>query len=102
MRGRRSRQRNLALQLLFTVRETILRYRPETLANYAALPLAFRASHPLQDGKTAKRPLAEQLALLDQRLAQIVVNVARGDAQALVIIGRFLRERFLQPDFLAK
>jgi len=30
---------------LFTVRETVLRYLPETLANYVALPPAFRLTH---------------------------------------------------------
>jgi hypothetical protein len=86
---------------LFTVRETVLSYLPETLANYVALPPAFRASHALADGKTARQLLAEQLALLDGQLKEVVANVAASDAQALLANGAFLRQRFQQPDFLA-
>ncbi|GAA0750806.1 hypothetical protein LRH25_31375 [Ideonella azotifigens] len=86
---------------LFTVRETVLRYLPETLANYAALPPAFRLNHPLKDGKTARELLAEQLDLLDSQLREIVANVASHDAAALVANGQFLAARFRQADFLA-
>jgi len=86
---------------LFTVRETVLNYLPETLANYVALPPAFRASHVLADGKTARQLLVDQLALLDRQLQEVVANVASSDAQALLANGAFLRQRFQQPDFLA-
>ena len=84
---------------LYTVRETVLNYLPATLANYVALPPAFRASHVLQDGKTARQLMAEQLALLDAQLGEVVANVASADAQALLANGQFLRARFQQPDF---
>ena len=85
---------------LYTVRETVLSYLPETLANYVALPPAFRASHPLKDGKTAHALLQDQLALLDEQLREVVANVAHADAQALLANGRFLEAKFRQPDFL--
>jgi hypothetical protein len=87
---------------LFTVRETVLRYLPETLANYAALPPAFRTRHPLKDGKTASVLMADQLTVLDEQLRQVVANVASSDAQALVANGQFLQAKFNQPDFLAR
>lgn len=87
---------------LYTVRETVLRYLPATLSNYVALPPAFRSTHPLKDGKTARQLLGEQLALLDTQLREIVVNVAAADAQALLANGRFLEAKFNQPDFLAR
>jgi hypothetical protein len=87
---------------LFTVRETVLRYLPETLANYVALPPAFRLNHALKDGKTARQLLAEQLGLLDAKLREIVANVASSDAGALVANGQFLEMKFRQPDFLAR
>jgi len=87
---------------LYTVRETVLRYLPETLANYVALPPVFRTTHPLKDGKTARQLLAEQLALLDEKMREIVRNVASADAQALLSNGRFLEMKFCQPDFLAR
>jgi len=86
---------------LFTVRETVLRYLPETLANFVALPPVFRTTHVLKDGKTAVQLLAEQLALLDTKMQEIVANVAGADAQALLANGRFLEAKFRQPDFLA-
>jgi hypothetical protein len=87
---------------LFTVRETVLRYLPETLANYVALPAAFRATHQLQSGRTARELLTEQLDLLDGQMREVVANVAASDAQALVANGQFLQAKFRQPDFLAR
>jgi hypothetical protein len=78
----------------------VLRYLPETLANYAALPPAFRASHVLKDGKTARELLADQLGVLDGKLREIVANAAGSDAQALLANGRFLEMKFRPADFL--
>jgi hypothetical protein len=86
---------------LFTVRETVLRYLPETIANYVALPPAFRATHVLKDGKTARELLGDQLELLDDKLREVVTNVAASDAQALIANGKFLEAKFRQADFLA-
>jgi hypothetical protein len=86
---------------LYTVRETVLRYLPETLANYLELPPVFRTTYPLKEGRTARQLLAEQLAILDGKLREIVANVAASDAQALLANGRFLETKFRQPDFLA-
>jgi hypothetical protein len=87
---------------LFTVRETVLRYLPETLANYVALPAAFRVSHQLQSGRTARELLTEQLDMLAGQMHEVVANVAASDAQALVANGQFLQAKFRQPDFLAR
>jgi hypothetical protein len=87
---------------LYTVKETVLSYLPQTLANYVALPPVFRTSHALKDGKTARQLLSEQLALLDTQLREVVANVASADAQALLANGQFLEMRFQQPDFLAR
>jgi len=87
---------------LFTVRETVLRYLPETLANYVALPAAFRVSHQLQSGRTARDLLTEQLDMLAVQMREVVANVAASDAQALVANGQFLQAKFRQPDFLAR
>jgi len=85
---------------LYTVRETVLRYLPETLANYAALPPAFRATRVLKEGKTARDLLTQQLTILDDRLKEVLDNVARGDAEALLANGRFLEAKFRERDFL--
>jgi hypothetical protein len=85
---------------LYTVRETVLRYLPETLANYVALPRAFRSTRPLKDGKTARELLTEQLSVLDEQMKDVVANAARGDAEALVANGQFLAAKFSQREFL--
>jgi hypothetical protein len=85
---------------LYTIRETVLRYLPETLASYVSLPRAFRASHALKDGKSARDLLTEQLAVLDEQMTEVVANVARGDAEALVANGQFLESRFREREFL--
>jgi hypothetical protein len=85
---------------LYTVRETVARYLPETLANYLVLPSMFRMTHVLQDGKTARQLLLEQLTTLDDQMRQVVANVARGDAQALLVNGQFLQARFRRRDFI--
>jgi hypothetical protein len=85
---------------LFLVRETVLRYLPETLANYLALPPLFRTTHALRDAKTARDLLADQLAVLDTQMREVVGNVARGDAEALISNGRFLEAKFADRDFL--
>lgn len=87
---------------LFTVRETVLRYLPETLANYVALPPVFRTTQPLKEGKTARQLLGDQLTLLDSKMREIVANVAGADAQALLANGKFLEMKFQQPDFLVR
>jgi hypothetical protein len=85
---------------LYLVRETVLRYLPETLANYLALPPLFRTTHALRDGKTARELLGDQLGVLDAQMREVVANVAQGDAQALLTNGRFLEAKFARRDFL--
>lgn len=84
---------------LFTVRETIARYLPETLANYVALPPLFRRAHVVAGGKTARQLLAEQLTVLADTIDELAGDVGRADAQALLVNGQFLKDRFRQADF---
>jgi len=85
---------------LFIVRQTVLRYLPETLGNYLALPPLFRTTRPLREGKTARALLGDQLSVLDTQLKEVVGDVARGDAEALLANGRFLESKFARRDFL--
>jgi len=85
---------------LFTVRETIARYLPETLANYIALPPMFRVTRVLKDGKTARDLLMDQLVMLDNQMKEVVGNLARGDADALLANGEFLEAKFRERDFI--
>lgn len=85
---------------LFTVRETIARYLPETLANYIALPPMFRVTRILKDGKTARDLLMDQLSVLDDQMKELVGNLTRGDADALLANGQFLEAKFRDRDFI--
>jgi hypothetical protein len=86
---------------LYTVRETVRRYLPDTLTHYYALPLELRAGHAGKDGKTARQLLGEQLALLDEEMLQIASRAASPDVQALRANGRFLEARFGRHDVLS-
>jgi hypothetical protein len=86
--------------LLYTVRETVARYLPETLANYVRLPPLFRVTHQLEDGRTARELLTEQLSVLDSKMKETVTHVARADADALLANGQFLKARFGTRDFI--
>jgi hypothetical protein len=86
---------------LYTVRETVRRYLPDTLTHYFALPPSLRAGHAARDGKTAQQLLAEQLALLDEEMRRIASRVASPDVQALRANGRFLEARFGRPDVVS-
>ena len=83
---------------LFTVRETVTRYLPETLGHYAALPPLFRVSQVVHEGQTAQQILVEQLQLLDEQMQEVVRNVAAADTRALLANGRFLEQKFGQGD----
>jgi hypothetical protein len=84
---------------LYTVRETVRRYLPDTLGHYLALPPAWRTRHAVKDGKTARQLLAEQLALIDEEMREIASKAPARDVQALLANGRFLEARFGRPEF---
>lgn len=87
---------------LFTLKQMVLQYLPTTLENYLKLPPAYASIHPIQDGKTAKVLLTEQLTLMDTALQRVVHNIVQDDAQALLVNQRFLQQKFLEPaDFLS-
>lgn len=87
-------------QELFTIKQTVFDYLPTTLENYLKLPPAYTAIHVIQDGKTAKVLLNEQLALIDNTMQKVVHNIVSDDAQALLVNQRFLQSRLEQQDFL--
>jgi signal transduction histidine kinase len=79
---------------VYTIRQTIRDYLPTAIADYQALPSGFAADEPLQDGKTAREHLLQQLDLLQQAVDDISTRLRREDAQQLLSHGRFLADRF--------
>lgn len=78
----------------------IRRDLPGTVANYLALPSGFANLHPVRDGKTARQLLIEQLALLDDEIGSIAVDVFGNDADKLAAHGDYLRAKFQPVSFL--
>jgi hypothetical protein len=78
----------------FTVIETVRRYLPDTLAAYLRLPRFYAQMQLLADGKTASQTLLHQLQVLDTSLKDVARSAYAGDAETLVLNGRFLENRF--------
>lgn len=79
---------------LFTIKKTVFNYLPETLENYLRLPTVYANVHPIQNGKTAKTLLVEQLTIIDTTMSEVVQNIYNQDAQALLVNEKFLKSRF--------
>lgn len=91
---------NSADHNIYVIRQTALEYLPETLENYLNLPRAYASLHPIQNGKTAKQVLVEQLGILEREMEEIAQDFHRNDSQKLLAHGRFLKDKFHQQQFL--
>lgn len=87
---------DVAMDYAIALTNSVTRDLPQTLQSYRRLPAAFASMHAVDNGKTCRQLLVEQLDLLNGQVATIAANVAREDADALVANGKFLREKF-QP-----
>jgi hypothetical protein len=79
---------------LFIIERTATDYLPTALEAYLNLPRAYATLHAVQDGKTPKEILLDQLALLENKMNEVAGDVHRNDADRLLANGRFLEERF--------
>jgi type I site-specific restriction endonuclease len=91
---------SVAMEQMITVVNAVTRDLPTTVANYIRLPEAFANLHHIEQGKTARQLLLEQLDLLQVQLARIADSAFREDAEALIVNGRYLKEKFHTTDFL--
>ena len=78
----------------YNVEQIAETYLPDALERYLALPTDFAKHTVLSNGKTAEATLLEQLSLLERSLQRIASDVFREDADALMVHGRFLKEKF--------
>jgi len=90
----------VAMDYVVTLVHAVTRDLPTTVKNYLRLPSAFANLHALEDGKTSKQLLIEQLDILDQQLAKTAQNIYQDDAQALINNGWFLKEKFRPVSFV--
>jgi hypothetical protein len=79
---------------LFVIERTASDYLPRSLQAYLNLPRAYATMHPVQDGKTPKDVLLDQLTLLESKMNEVADDVHRNDSDRLLANGRFLQERF--------
>lgn len=86
---------------VLTVIGAITRDLPQTLSGYLRLPTAFANLHPVHQGKTAKDLLTEQLQLLKNQLDKIAEAAFKDDADAVLVNGQYLKEKFHAPRYLA-
>jgi len=88
----------LGSQDLYVIQRTATDYLPAALDAYLALPPEYATSRPVQDGKTAKQVLLEQLELIDSKMEEVADAVHQRDTDRLLASGRFLEERFGKGD----
>jgi len=79
---------------LYIIERTATDYLPTTLQLYLNLPRAYATLHPVQNGKTPKQVVLDQLTLLEGKMNEVAEDVQRNDADRLLTNGRFLEERF--------
>ena len=84
-------------QNIYLIKQTALDYLPATLQNYMNLPPAYASLHPVQDGKTPKQLLIEQITLLDDKMKEVVQAINNNDTQKLLVQGQFLKDKFHKP-----
>jgi hypothetical protein len=90
------RLRNLGLGSpeAYSVMATATDYLPEAIGAYTRLPRQWADSRPIEHGKTSLMLLIDQLDLLSATMDKIFDAVVRVDADALIVHGRFLQEKF--------
>jgi hypothetical protein len=90
----------MAMNYAVSLVNAVTRDLPETVENYLKLPPAFANLHVVDNGKTCKALLLDQLNLLGSQLNTIAENVYKDDADALVLNGKFLEEKFHSLSFV--
>ncbi len=78
----------------YSVMATATDYLPEAIGGYLRLPRQWADSRPIDQGKTSLMILIDQLDLLGSTMDKVFDAVCRADAEALVVHGRFLQEKF--------
>ena len=80
----------------YNVMATATDYLPEAIGGYLRLPREWADSRPVDRGKTSLMILVDQLDLLGSTMDKVFDAINRADANALVVHGRFLQEKFGQ------
>lgn len=81
----------------YSVMATATDYLPVAIGNYLRLPRDWADTRPISEGKSSVMLLVDQLDLLGQTMDQVLDAVNRADAEAIVVHGAFLEQKFGQP-----
>ncbi|PTA69888.1 hypothetical protein [Deinococcus arcticus] len=73
-------------------------YAPGAVNAYLKLPRSLADTAPIQDGKTGRALLTEQLELLLSGVQDVIDGTLRSGSQELLTHGRFLRDRFAKVE----
>lgn len=82
----------------FLVRQIAGDYAPEAVRAYLKLPPTLANVTPLQDGKTGRDLLGEQLDLLLSAVGDVMKDAAQAGSQHLLAHQRFLKDRFAKSN----
>jgi hypothetical protein len=78
----------------YSVMATATDYLPVAIGNYLRLPRDWADSRPIENGKSSVMLLVDQLDLLGSTMDKVYDAVCRADAEAIVIHGQFLQQKF--------
>ena len=81
----------------YSVMATATDYLPVALGNYLRLPRDWADSRPIENGKSSVMLLVDQLDLLGATMDRVYDAVCRADAEAIVVHGQFLQQKFGTP-----
>jgi hypothetical protein len=81
------------------IRQTALHYVPQALDTYLAIPRMYAERVVVQDGKTARDVLIEQLRMIEQKMRETAEAMYQYDASKLLSNARFLQDRFAHSNF---
>lgn len=84
----------LSLEESFHVRHIVLRYLPEALKTYLAIPPRFARSKVLDNGRTAEEILGATVDDLTLKVLQLTDDLVKQDAEAFLNHSRFLEAKF--------
>jgi hypothetical protein len=78
----------------YSVMATVTDYLPVAIGNYLRLPRDWADTRPIAAGKSSVMLLVDQLDLLGTTMDKVYDAVNRADAEAIIIHGAFLEEKF--------
>ncbi|GAB3062929.1 hypothetical protein GCM10027053_26770 [Intrasporangium mesophilum] len=81
----------------YSVMATAADYLPVAIGNYLRLPRDWADTRPISDGKSSVMLLVDQLDLLGATMDKVYDAVCRADAEAIIVHGAFLEQKFGHP-----